>query len=94
MADLNEAFFIDISDDEGNNYRLELLDSFIFNEKTYLACIPEDMNEDDPDYGIVIVEQYEDEAGDLFIEVPDDDVAEAAYDEYMRRIYDEWEDEE
>lgn len=94
MADLNEAYFIDITDEEGNSYRLELLDTFIMGESTYLACIPEDMDENDPDYGVVIVRQYEDETGELYIEVPDDDEAERAYDEYMRRLYDEWEDDE
>ena len=94
MADNFGDNFITINDDEGKEYTFEHLDTVMMNENYYLVCLPTDISETDPNYGIVILRQEEDETGDLYLAIPEDDEEEKVYDEYMHRLYDEWEDED
>ena len=51
---MNEDYgndFISISDDEGNAYELEHLDTIEHNGVFYLAFLPADMDENDENYG-------------------------------------------
>ena len=89
-----ESSFISLSDDNGNNFELEHLDTIMMDDEYYLACLPTDIKEDDPDYGIVILKQEEDDNGELYLVIPDDDEGDRAYDEYMRRLFEEWDDDD
>ena len=41
--------YITIVDDEGQEFELEVLDSLEFKGKNYMAFLPTDMDEDDPE---------------------------------------------
>ena len=56
--------FITIIDDDGNEFNLELLDTIDYNGETFSAFLPADMDEDDPDYGLILLSVTEDENGD------------------------------
>ena len=60
--------FITIVDDDGQEFELEVLDEMQYNGETYVAFLPADMKEDDPDYGIIILRSVEDENGDELFE--------------------------
>lgn len=82
--------FISISDDEGNNYELEHLDTIELDGTFYLAFLPTDIDEDDENYGIIILKQEKDE----YLVVPPDDELELAYEKFMERLFNDEEDEE
>ena len=82
--------FISISDDEGNNYELEHLDTIELNGTFYLAFLPTDIDENDENYGIIILKQEKDE----YLVVPPDDELELAYEKFMERLFNDEEDEE
>ena len=65
--------FITIIDDDGNEFNLELLDTIDYNGETFSAFLPADMDEDDPDYGLILLSVTEDENGDELFESIDDD---------------------
>ena len=65
--------FVTIIDDEGNEFELELLDTIDYNGETFAAFLPTDMDEDDPDYGLIILSGVNDENGDELFESIDDD---------------------
>ena len=92
MAEEFGSNFISISDDDGNEYEFEHLDTIEMDDAFYFACLPTDIDENDPAYGIVILKQEEGEDGELYLVVPDDDESERAYDEYMRRLYSDWDE--
>ena len=49
---MSEAFgsdYLTIEDDDGNEFELEVLDEFELDGQSYLAALPADMDEDDPD---------------------------------------------
>ena len=47
--------YVILSDDEGNEFELEHLDTTEIDGKLYMAFLPADMEEDDEDFGMVIL---------------------------------------
>ena len=86
--------FITISDEEGNSFELEHLDSFELDGQQYMAFLPADGKEEDEDYGIIILKVLE-EDGEEVLSTPDsDDELSRAYDAYMERLFQEEEEED
>ena len=86
--------FVTIIDDEGNEFELELLDTIDYNGESFAAFLPTDMDEDDPDYGIIILRSVLDENGDeLFESIDDDDELQDVYEHFSVLLFDD-EDEE
>lgn len=76
--------FVTIIDDEGNEFELELLDTIDYNGESFAAFLPTDMEEDDPDYGLIILSVVNDENGDeLFESIDDDDKLQQVYEMFM-----------
>lgn len=86
--------FITIIDDDGEEFELEVLDSMDYNGESYMAFLPANMDESDPDYGIVILRVVEGEDGEeLFESIDDDDQLQDVYEHFMVLLFDD-EDEE
>lgn len=86
--------FITIVDDDGQEFELEVLDEMNYKGETYVAFLPADMKEDDPDYGIIILRSVEDENGDeLFESIDDEDQLQDVYEHFMVLLFDDEEDE-
>ena len=86
--------FITIIDDEGQEFELELLDTMDYNGESYVAFLPANMDEDDPDYGIIILRSVVDEKGEeLFESIDDDAQLQDVYEKFMVLLFDD-EDEE
>ena len=87
--------FITIIDDDGEEFELEVLDTMDYNGQTYTAFLPANMDEDDPDYGIIILRSVIDENGDeLFESIDDDDELQDVYEHFSVLLFDDEEDEE
>lgn len=65
--------FVTIVDDEGNEFELEMLDTLDYNGESFAAFLPTDMDEEDPDYGLILLSIKTDENGDEIFESIDDD---------------------
>jgi uncharacterized protein YrzB (UPF0473 family) len=86
--------FVTIIDDEGNEFELEVIESMDYNGHSYMAFLPADMSEDDPDYGFVLLRVDEDENGDeVFESIDDEDELQDVYERFMVLLYDDEEDE-
>ena len=86
--------FITIEDEDGQEFELEVLDSMDYKGETYMAFLPADMDENDPDYGIIILRSVFDENGDeVFDTIDDDDQLQEIYENFMKILYDEDEEE-
>jgi len=84
--------FVTISDDEGNTFVLEHLDSIEVDDTYYIAFLPSDMDEDDDDYGLIILKVVEENGEEILASVDDDEVLEDIYARFMDRLLDEEED--
>ena len=95
MSDNFGDDIITIVDDDGQEFALEVLDEMDYNGETYVAFLPADMKEDDPDYGIIILRSVEDENGDeLFESIDDEDQLNDVYEHFMTILFDDEDEEE
>lgn len=83
------ASFITIEDDEGNEFELEHLGTVEFEGAEYMVFLPADMDEDDPDYGFIILKVEEHAGEEQFVSVDDDAELERVYNYYMEQVFDE-----
>ena len=82
--------YITIEDEDGQEFELEVLDSMDYKGETYMAFLPADMDENDPDYGIIILRSVFDENGDeVFDTIDDEDQLQEIYENFMKILYDE-----
>ena len=86
---------ITIVDDDGQEFALEVLDEMTYNGETYVAFLPADMKEDDPDYGIIILRSVEDEKGEeVFESIDDEEQLQDVYEHFMVLLFDDEDEEE
>ena len=86
--------FITIVDEDGQEIELEVLDTMDYKGKTFMAFLPADMEENDPDYGMIILRSVLDEKGEeVFESIDDDEELNDVYEHFMKLLFDD-EDEE
>ena len=86
--------FLTIVDDDGQEFELEYLDAMDYNGSTYVAFLPADMDENDPDYGLIILKSVFDENNEeVFESIDDEDELNDVYEKFMVLLFDD-EDEE
>ncbi len=86
--------FVTMVDENGEEFVLEMLDSIDYRNNTYTAFLPADMDENDPDYGMVLLRNAVDENGDeVFDTIDDEEELDDVYEQFMRVLFDD-EDEE
>ena len=97
MYEDNSAELITIVDDDGTEFELEVVGRMDYNHKSYALFLPsniDEMDEDDPDYGYILLREEEDANGDsVFETIDDDDELEDVYERFMVLLFDD-EDEE
>lgn len=90
---MDEGYFIDLTDDEGNSFRLEVLGEVEYQNDTFAVFLPADMDENDPDYGFVILKAVENGGEIVYDSVDDDELLQKVYAIYMEEVFaDEEED--
>ena len=96
MSDLyNDGDLITIVDDDGQEFELEFVEEIDYNGKIYDAFLPSGMDEDDPDYGMIILRRTTDEKGqDLFDSIDDDAELDDVYQKFMILLFDDEEEDE
>ncbi len=86
--------FITIIDEDGQESELEVIDRMDYNGESYMAFLPADMDENDPDYGFIILRVVTDENGDeIFESIDDEEQLQDVYEHFMVLLFDD-EDEE
>lgn len=91
----NEGYFIDITDEEGNNFKLEVVGDVEYEGALYRVFLPTDVDEDDPDYGFIILKSVMNGEEELLDSVDDEETLEKVYALFMEEVFsDEDEDEE
>ena len=86
--------FVTMVDENGEEFVLEMLESIDYRDATYTAFLPADLDENDPDYGLVLLRNAVDENGDeVYDTIDDEDELNDVYEQFMRILFDD-EDEE
>lgn len=88
----NEGIFVDMTDEEGNNFRLEVVGEVEFEGELYRVFLPTDIDEDDPDYGFIILKSSMNGDEELLDSVDDEELLQKVYALYMEELFDEEEE--
>ncbi|MDR2530245.1 MAG: DUF1292 domain-containing protein [Oscillospiraceae bacterium] len=78
--------FYTITDDEGNEYEIEHLDTLEVDGQTYMSFLPVEEN-DEPE--MVIFKVVEENGDEVFASIDDDDELERIYELFMDRLFDD-----
>ena len=86
--------FVTMVDENGEEFVLELLESIDYKDATYTAFLPADLDENDPDYGLVLLRNAVDENGDeVYDTIDDEDELNDVYEQFMRILFADEEEE-
>lgn len=83
----NEGYFIDLTDEEGNNFKLEIVGDVEYEGDLYRVFLPTDMDEEDPDYGFIILKSVQNGDEELLDSVDDEELLEKVYALYMEEVF-------
>ena len=64
--------FVSVTDDEGNEFELEHLGTLEHNGQEYMAFVPADMDEDDEDFGLILLKVIEQDGEQLLADIDDE----------------------
>ena len=95
--------FITVTDEDGNEFELELVDTLEHNGVVYCALFPAvaedeetgepvDVDADDEDYGLVIMKIVEENGEELFSTLDSDEELDEIYSLFMERFFEEDDD--
>ena len=95
MADIYGDDIITITDDEGNEYELEVLSTLEYNGATYLALIPADDGDDsEGELEVSILKKVMEDGEEILVTVDDEEELEAVYEVMMDMLYEEDEEQQ
>ena len=86
--------FLTIEDEDGGVFDLEVLGTFECGDQEYLAALPADMEETDPDFGIILLRVEEEDGEEVYASIDDDDELDKVYQTYMQILMEEDDGEE
>ena len=93
--------FITVTDEDGNEFELEHLDTLEYNGQLYMAFFPAvegeegengevvDVDPDDEEYGMVIMKVIEENGEQLFSTLDTEEEEIEIYEKFMERLFDE-----
>jgi len=86
MSDEFGNDLITITDQDGNAYSLEHVDTIELDDTYYLAFVPADMSEEDDDFGLVILKVVEEDGEEILATIDDDEYLEELYSKFLERL--------
>ena len=85
--------FITLTDDDGNEFELEHLGTLELNGTMYMSFVPADMDEDDEDFGLILLKVVEKDGEELLADIDDEQELDAVYEKFMEELFDDEEEE-
>lgn len=92
MSDEFGPDFITVTDEEGNDIELELLDVLEHNGQTYLAFFPavlEEGAEDSDEYGMVILKSITEDGEEMLSTLDSEEELNEVYDKFMELLFED-----
>lgn len=83
--------FISVTDEDGNEFELEHVDTIIYNEQVYMAFFPADTGEeeDDEDTGLIILKVVDVDGEEQLSTLDSEEELEEVYDQFMEQLFQE-----
>lgn len=84
--------FITLTDEEGNEFELEHLGTLEHKGNTYMSFVPADMDEDDEDFGLILLKVVEKDGEELLADIDNEDELDEVYEQFMEVLFEDEED--
>ena len=86
--------FITVTDEDGNEFELEHVDTLEYNGQTYMAFFPtvaegEDQDAEDEEYGLIILKVVEVDGEEQLSTLDNEEELEAVYQQFMEELFEE-----
>ena len=81
--------FITITDDEGNEFELEVLSTLEYNGESYLAVIPAAQSQEELQLEVTILKSVDEDSESILCVIEDEAELQAVYDLLMDSLYEE-----
>ncbi len=90
MDENNDAIYITITDDEGNEHELEFISRITVDGQDYVSFFPADVDPDSEEANAIIMFRIVEENGEeLFEIIEDDEEAEKVYERFCDSLFDD-----
>ena len=90
MSEDYSANCITVTDEDGNEFELEHLDTLEYNGQTYLAFFPavqEGEEEKEEELGLVILKAIQENGEEILSTLDSDEEIDAVYNEFMKELF-------
>ena len=84
--------FVSVTDDDGNEFELEHLGTLEYKGGEYMAFVPADMDEDDEDFGLILLRVIEQDGEQLLADIDDEQELNEVYEQFMEELFADEED--
>ena len=78
--------FVTVTDEDGNEFELEHLGTL---DNTYMAFVPADMDEDDEDFGLILLRVAEENGEQILADIDDQEELDQVYEQFMTQLFNE-----
>ena len=97
MSEEYGANFITVTDEEGNEFELEHLDTIEFNGTTYMAFFPavseDEEDNDEEELGLILMKVIQENGEEILSTLDSEEETDAVYTEFIKTLFED-EDEE
>ncbi|OUP65757.1 DUF1292 domain-containing protein [Pseudoflavonifractor sp. An176] len=81
--------FVTVTDEDGNEFELEHLGTLEYRDNTYMAFVPADMDEDDEDFGLILLRVAEENGEQILADIDDQEELDQVYEQFMTQLFNE-----
>ena len=85
--------FVTLTDEEGNEFELEHLGTLEHKGVTYMSFVPADMDEDDEDFGLILLKVVEKDGEELLADIDNEEELNEIYEQFMEVLFEDEEEE-
>lgn len=82
--------FISVTDEDGNEFELEHVDTIVYNEQVYMAFFPADTGEEEDDgeeTGLIILKVVNVDGEEQLSTLDSEEELEEVYDQFMEQLF-------
>lgn len=83
--------FVSVTDEDGNEFELEHVDTIVYNGQVYMAFFPADTGEEEneEDTGLIILKVVDVDGEEQLSTLDSDEELEEVYDQFMEQLFQE-----
>ena len=86
--------FVTLTDEDGNEFELEHLGTLELNGTVYMSFVPADMDEDDEDFGLILLKVVEKDGEELLADIDNEEELNEIYEQFMEVLFEDEEEEQ